>query len=701
MKNNNLMKKLISSILIFTILILSSLFAVFQCLKIDSKIESKMNNYFIGERQSYFLSKLNDYNLGLYYENLKLDSDKDPINLMVDVTTEEEYQFANTKIFEINQNLLNENRNLRYYAINRDTQKVVTNADELSVLLESNYDKYINDNNMFYVLIDYDINGKVTISNYKNETNDGLISANRNFQNSMNFYYDGRLNAKPIKNMSFIYAYPSSHNITSYDSTTPILESFRFTIISTLAEKIGVFGAIFILLLALIIPFKLSRNLPFFNLFSKLPFEIIFALALIVLGLYGGSCTDILYGFVDMIVLGDGTKIIQILGTTLYLFLYFALIFYIALILKHIWNIGIKTYFREKSLIGKALRFIGRNLKEFIKTLLKMDLKNKNTKLFVLIIGGNFIIMCLLCSIWFFGIIGAIIYSIALFLYATKKYNRISEDYNKLLKGTNTMVSGNLNSFPLEDMGIFNSLRDDLQNIEKGFKKAVDLEVQSQKMKTELISNVSHDLKTPLTAIISYIDLIKEEDISPEICKEYVDTLDRKAQRLKYLIEDLFEVSKATSGNITMNFMDVDVVSLMKQTILEQEHNIINSEIKFKTSYPMEKVILSLDSQRTFRVFENLIVNITKYAMPNSRAYIEIVNNENTVDIFFKNMSKDELNFSAEEIVERFVRGDKARNTEGSGLGLAIAKSFVELQRGDFDISIDGDLFKVRISFHK
>ena len=243
-------------------------------------------------------------------------------------------------------------------------------------------------------------------------------------------------------------------------------------------------------------------------------------------------------------------------------------------------------------------------------------------------------------------------------------------------------------------------MRDELNNIQKGFKAAVEEEVKSQRMKTELISNVSHDLKTPLTSIIAYVDLLKGEE-DEEKRKAYLETLERKSQRLKHLIEDLFEVSKATTGNINLNIMDVDISYLMKQVVLELDDKINEAGLDMRLSLPEEKVILPLDGQRTYRVFENLIINVVKYALPNSRVYIDIKEGRENVDVTIKNISADEITFNINEISDRFVRGDKSRNTEGSGLGLAIVKSFVELQGGKFHIEVDGDLFKAIINFKK
>jgi len=197
------------------------------------------------------------------------------------------------------------------------------------------------------------------------------------------------------------------------------------------------------------------------------------------------------------------------------------------------------------------------------------------------------------------------------------------------------------------------------------------------------------------------VDLLKDENITSEERTSYVSTLDMKSQRLKHLIEDLFEVSKASSNNITLNLMEVDLVNLMKQVLLETEDKLRQSEIEVRLQLPEDKVILILDSEKTYRIFENLIINIAKYAMPHSRAYITLETPSDKVVVTLKNVSATELDFHTEEITERFVRGDQARNTEGSGLGLAIVKSFTELQGGRFEIFVDGDLFKAVITWKR
>ena len=293
-----------------------------------------------------------------------------------------------------------------------------------------------------------------------------------------------------------------------------------------------------------------------------------------------------------------------------------------------------------------------------------------------------------------------IIYSVILFLFLRKYVKDLQEKYKLLLKSTNELAEGHLDA-PIEgDIGLFNPIQDELKKIQKGFKKAVDEEVKNERMKTELVTNVSHDLRTPLTAIITYTDLLKNEK-DEEKRNEYIEVLERKSLRLKVLIEDLFEISKAASKNVVMHFMKVDIVDLIKQAGLENDSKIKEANLDFRWKLPEHKLVMWLDSQKTYRIFENLIVNITKYAMPYTRVYIEMTEQENSVHISMKNVSATELNFDTEEITDRFVRGDTSRNTEGSGLGLAIAKSFIELQHGTLKISTEADLFKADITLPK
>ena len=331
---------------------------------------------------------------------------------------------------------------------------------------------------------------------------------------------------------------------------------------------------------------------------------------------------------------------------------------------------------------------------------LHMDLQENVNKMIIKALVINFFLLLLITCLWFYGIFALILYSIVLFLILRKYSQDVKKKYALLLEATNLLADGNLDA-PIEgDLGIFNPMKVEIQKIQKGFQKAVQEEVKSERMKTELITNVSHDLKTPLTAIITYVDLLKSEE-DPEKRKEYLEVLEKKSLRLKVLIEDLFEISKATSKSVTMNFMKVDIVGLLKQVGLECDEKIKAANLDFRWNLPAGKVVMLLDSQKTYRIFENLIVNITKYAMPHTRVYIELIDEGSHISVSMKNVSASELNFNTDEITDRFVRGDVSRNTEGSGLGLAIAKSFTELQYGTLKISTDADLFKVVIRLPK
>ena len=273
----------------------------------------------------------------------------------------------------------------------------------------------------------------------------------------------------------------------------------------------------------------------------------------------------------------------------------------------------------------------------------------------------------------------------------------------ELQKGSKRIAEGDL-SQPIDTSRLkweFKRHGENLNCVSESISRAVDKQLKSERFKTELITNVSHDLKTPLTAIITYVDLLKNENLEEETRKEYIATLDKKSQRLKVLIEDLFEVSKASSNNITMHYADVDLVNLVKQVRLENEERIMDSDLVFRWNLPEEKCVLRLDPQRTYRVIENLLVNALKYSMSGSRVYVEVTDGEENVLFTMKNISATELNIEADQLTERFVRGDVSRNTEGSGLGLAIARSFTELQNGKFSVEIDGDLFKVTVQFNK
>ncbi len=297
------------------------------------------------------------------------------------------------------------------------------------------------------------------------------------------------------------------------------------------------------------------------------------------------------------------------------------------------------------------------------------------------------------------GMIFDLILILYTFNYIIKKFN----SYKKIESKLKDMYEGK-NIAELKESEVETEFRDSVKyinDISNGFENAIEESMKSERLKTELITNVSHDIKTPLTSIINYVDLLKEEKIDNEKANEYIEILDMKSQRLKKLIEDLVEASKASSGAIKLNMENINVVELFKQAIGEFQDKFQNKGLSIITNYEKEYIYIKADSRYLYRVIENLFSNITKYALEASRVYIDIETEENKVKISVKNISKERLNISEEELMQRFVRGDKSRTTEGSGLGISIAKSLVELQNGTFKLKIDGDLFKVEIKFDK
>ena len=238
-----------------------------------------------------------------------------------------------------------------------------------------------------------------------------------------------------------------------------------------------------------------------------------------------------------------------------------------------------------------------------------------------------------------------------------------------------------------------------INNINDGIAKAVEERMKSERFKTELITNVSHDIKTPLTSIINYVDLLEKEEIENETAKEYIGVLSRQSARLKKLIEDLLEASKASTGNISVSLTQLELGILLSQALGEYDEKFSNSNLQVVLNKTDDLLLVMADNRHIWRVFDNILNNISKYAQPNTRVYIDAKRNGKNAEISFRNISKDALNISGDELMERFVRGDSSRNTEGSGLGLSIAKSLTEVQKGNLKIQIDGDLFKVYIAF--
>lgn len=288
---------------------------------------------------------------------------------------------------------------------------------------------------------------------------------------------------------------------------------------------------------------------------------------------------------------------------------------------------------------------------------------------------------------------------LALILVAIVFIFKFAKEYDSITDGTKELSDGNL-THKIDGNYWFRSnvkLKDSVNNIGEGFNKAVDESIKNERMKTELITNVSHDLKTPLTSIINYVGLLKAEGVKGEKAEKYLEVIDNKSQRLKTLTEDLVEASKLNSGAVTFNREKIDIVQLINQSLGEYEEKFDDKKLSVIKNIQEEPVYIMADGRKTWRVFENLYGNIYKYAMEGTRVYVDVRCKGDKVEITIKNISATPLDLGADELMERFVRGDKSRTTAGSGLGLSIAKSIVEKQEGSMKVYLDGDLFKVQI----
>lgn len=711
--------KLVAFLMVLFIILTSSIGMLLSYPKIEKL--SEQYRYNIYEVVTDILRDIVMDNYCLYYKTITKNNEMPYSELFMDMNTNSSSYVEVEKNNYIEQfnDILNEysyqledTLNLEYYVLNKEnsiTEK--RSSSEIEKLFDSNYNsKDIDEKYDFYIVFDYDDKGNLKIEK--------VYGADKiKVENQIRFIEKEKViedfvGLKPIKNAKFVYAIPK--DLAYADNISDRKYEVEYSSIEQTAILFVLLTLVFFIVISFFIPYRGVKEIKIFNKIINLPIEIVFILGMILFSLIIISPTFLIPNTIANkfeLFLNSNIIYLEILNLDLIstkTLVYFINIFYwiavfsgvvfSVLIFKHILKSGIKNYIKNNCLTYKIFKYLYHKTKKFIKTL---DLKDSNTKRIFLVSLINFAVVSIMCITWFIGLFGDLIYSVVVFVLLNNFYKQASEDYNKLLDITKEIANGNLDVSLDEDMGIFSSYKAEIINIKTGFKKAVEEEVKSQKMKTELISNVSHDLKTPLTSIISYTDLLKNEDITKEQQKEYIEILDKKSKRLQTLIEDLFEASKASSGDINFNIDDVDIVSLVKQTLVELDDKIKEQSLIIKSNMPNDKLILRLDSQRTFRVFENIIVNITKYALENSRVYIDIIDFEDKVEISFRNISKEEIDFTSTEITERFVRGDKSRNTEGSGLGLSIAKSFVELQGGKFDIIIDGDLFKVIIIFDK
>lgn len=602
--------------------------------------------------------------------------------------------------------MMSEKKNIKYYAEGNNNSLGNTNDDIKNI----RNNKELKEKYQWYLMIHFDENGQ-----FSYDTLGCLVAGNQNYELVWNNYkqtyfqylqeYDEDSTLHNPVNTTIYFAVPHKIVSNSIDTIAWYSEKNNRTIN---VENIVPFAAIAVAAVGLFIllaPYETIKEINIFKYPAKIKLEplvigITLAFAGIIVVIYG-LILDTINGYyitkLSGIGFGESSELIlgamNVLSWAAFLFLCMFSVFY----LKSFFKEGIINSIKKNTVCIWLLNV----LRKIIYKASRFDLNDDTNKTILKIVLANCLIISIICCFFTFGIFFALVYSAILFIILRKRFDELKHDYEILLDAVKRLSNSDFDVEINQDIGMFNSLGTEFSNIKDGFEKAVSEEVKSQKMKTELISNVSHDLKTPLTSIITYIDLLKDEQLDYEKRKEYLDTLDRNSLRLKNLIDDLFEVSKVNSGDVKLNLVDVDIIALIQQAKFELIDKFNEKSLIFKTAFPNEKIILSLDSLKTYRIFENLLMNIGKYALENTRVYIDIDNSDDEVTITFKNISADEIKVSEDELVERFVQGDTSRNTSGSGLGLAIAKSFTELQKGNFKISVDGDLFKASVTFKK
>ncbi|WP_310198463.1 HAMP domain-containing sensor histidine kinase [Neobacillus niacini] len=348
-------------------------------------------------------------------------------------------------------------------------------------------------------------------------------------------------------------------------------------------------------------------------------------------------------------------------------------------LVKHFKNGTFFTHTFIFKMVSKVIRFVGDVYKS----------GSVGVKTVLIVIGYP-----LLVAVTFF------MFPVTLGIAAWFAFKRVKR-FTAIQEGVERIKDGDiLHIIDVDGKGEFAKLASNINSITDGLKKAVNSELKSERLKTELITNVSHDIRTPLTSIITYVDLLKTER-DPAKVEQYIEVLDQKSKRLKILTDDLFDAAKASSGSIPVQLEQIDIISLISQGLGEVNDKIEDLGLAFKFNHPKDKVYITADGKLLWRSIENVLSNIFKYALNGSRVYIDIEDAGNEILLTFKNISAYELNISADELMERFKRGDESRTSSGSGLGLSIAKSLIEIQKGKFIIQVDGDLFKTMISLPK
>lgn len=551
-------------------------------------------------------------------------------------------------------------------------------------------DAYAEQNHIYYAVSDE--NGEVVKTNYSGETYLLKYLEGRTMVGSAIDESSGELYRDPYTNEYItVTVYIPEETVMNDDYAlivkfTDFLYSVRYTVFFT--------GGICFLLWIILLCFLYSaaghrkEGTVRLNYLDRVPFDIAAAAVIAATVL----------SFVLVVEAGYGSFVSMMTAAVLVL----SADYFIALAFTMTFATRLKTRTLIKNtVIYKVLKFLLKKLKSLF-AFIGYNLKNIPLVIRTAAICGAAILFQLIVYGLFAYNTGEMVVFWLFFAFAiTAIVIYVAITLQKIKEGGERIAGGDLD-YKIDTKYMYGDFKDfcgTLNNINKGISAAVSEKMKSERFKTELITNVSHDIKTPLTSIINYVDLIKKEEPENEKIREYIAVLDRQSGRLKKLIEDLVEASKASSGSVAVNLAECDPSVLLSQTVGEFDERLKAAGLTAVINTPEKPVRIMADGRHLWRVFDNLMNNICKYSQKGTRVYLDVSESGGRVNVTFKNISAYELNISGEELTERFVRGDRSRSTEGSGLGLSIARSLTEIQGGTLEISIDGDLFKVTVSF--
>ena len=683
MKTNKILIGISYVVLSITIitLILSIL-----CIVIKNSEYFNEEKYFNSERFSYnYLMSLRDVSDELIHNNSSYDSIKDG-----EIEIYRLYNYKDYFNME-NINFLIIYKNKAITNVNENTIDEIKKQIDLTI--ESNKNKKVN-------IIDTKIQtDSQSISKYGNKyLNNFLITYyTTNTNKTDNMLTDGRYIEYITANIDDFEIYSSYKEQLSQKAEIEMTSKFLEIVkpINDNAYVIFPVSSILTILLILYLVMVIGNDTVAINSFDNIPIEIVIFVGMLI------SCIP----FIMLEFVENNYEAITSVAVTAYFVIYICTSIIITTIIR---RIKAKQFFRT-SITGKILiwwlqicKQIINKMKEIWETLTY----SANITSKVIISTSIAIFIWIVISLIFGNafpiiVIGFICFGIYKIIKVLKEYSQIENKLKEIYNGNNkNELNQNEFSMPLKSSVKY------LNDISNGFENAVQERMKSERMKAELITNVSHDIKTPLTSIINYVDLLRQENIQNQKVEEYIEILDSKSQRLKKLTEDLVEASKISTGNISLKLEKINVVELIKQATGEFEDKFKEHGLEAIINTDNNEINIMADSRYMYRIIENLYSNIAKYALENSRVYIDIKNigkvsnsDVQNVTIEIKNISKDKLNISAEELMQRFVRGDKSRTTEGSGLGISIAQNLTELQNGKFELILDGDLFKIRMKF--